>query len=69
MSKKPAHHEAHADRAQLVTEHERLRVEQGNTKDLDTPESRERMKRMGEIEAELAKLDEEGDDGEDDKDA
>jgi hypothetical protein len=70
MSKKPAHHAAahHETRAQLTTEHERLRVEQGNTQDLDTPESRERMKRMGEIERELAKLDEEGDNGEDDKD-
>jgi hypothetical protein len=67
MSKKPAH-EAHADRAQLVTEHERLRVEQGNTQDLDTPESRERMKRMGEIERELAKLDDEGGNGDDEKD-
>ena len=44
-SKKPAHREAHADRAQLVTEHERLRVEQGQTQDLDTPESHERMQR------------------------
>ena len=51
----PAH-----DREQLIVEHERLRVEQGQTQNLDTPEARERTKRMGEIEAELAKLDEKG---------
>jgi len=60
MSKKPAHLEHRAeDREQLVAERERLRVEQAQTSDLDTEESRERIKRMGAIEAELAKLDEE----------
>ena len=51
----PAH-----DREQMTAEHERLRVEQNQTQNLDAPEARERAKRMGEIEAELAKLDEEG---------
>jgi hypothetical protein len=49
----PAH-----DREQLTAEHERLRVEQSQNQDLTTEEARERAKRMGEIERELAKLDE-----------
>ena len=60
----PAH-----DREQLTAEHERLRAEQNQTQKLDTPEARERAKRMGEIEAELAKLDEEGGSKDDDSDA
>ena len=61
MSKKPAHLEHRdEDREQLVAELERLRVEQAQSGgDLDTEESRERIKRMGAIEQELAKLDEE----------
>jgi hypothetical protein len=71
MSKKPAQHEAHAheNREQLVAERERLRVEQAQSGgDLDTEKSRERINRMGAIDQELAKLDEEGGNG-DDKDA
>jgi len=45
----PAH-----DREQLLVEHERLRVAQTQTQDLTTEEARERAKRMGEIERELA---------------
>ena len=55
-----------ADRERLVVEHERLRVEQTQTQDLTTDEARERAKRMTEIEAELAKLDEESDVDDDD---
>jgi hypothetical protein len=64
MSKKPDHPaHAHENREQLVAERERLRVEQAQSGgDLDTEESRERIKRMGAIDQELAKLDEEGKD-------
>ena len=69
MTKKPAHLEHRVeDREQLVAEHERLRVEQAQTSDLDTEESRERIKRMGAIDQELAKLDEEAKGGEKGKD-
>lgn len=68
MSKKPAAHDA-LDREALTAERERLRVEQAQTSDLDSEESRERIKRMGAIEAELAKLDEEATHGDDEKDA
>lgn len=69
MSKKPAHHEAHANREQLMTERERLRVEQAQTVDLATDDARERGKRLTEIDAEIAKLDEEeSGDGDEDKD-
>lgn len=55
-----------AGRERLVVEHERLRVEQTQTQDLTTDEARERAKRMTEIEAELAKLNEESDVDDDD---
>ena len=57
----PAH-----DREQLLVEHERLRVAQTQTQDLTTEEAQERAKRMGEIERELAKLDEPAGNGNDD---
>ena len=57
----PAH-----DREQLLVEHERLRVAQTQTQDLTTEEARERAKRMGEIERELAKLEEPAGNGNDD---
>ena len=57
----PAH-----DRERLLVEHERLRVAQTQTQDLTTEEARERAKRMGEIERELAKLDEPAGNGNDD---
>ena len=57
----PAH-----DREQLLVEHERLRVAQTQTQDLTTEEAHERAKRMGEIERELAKLDEPAGNGNDD---
>ena len=57
----PAH-----DREQLLVEHERLRVAQTQTQDLTTEEARERAKRMGEIEREIAKLDESAGNGNDD---
>ena len=57
----PAH-----DREQLLVEHERLRVAQTQTQDLTTEEARERAKRMGEIERELAKPDEPAGNGNDD---
>jgi hypothetical protein len=56
ISKK--HAEPAHDREQLLVEHERLRVAQTQTQDLTTEEARERAKRMGEIEREIAKLDE-----------
>ena len=55
------HAEPH-DRAQLTAEHERLRVEQAQTKNLDTDEARARFVRIAENEAELAKPDDEGGD-------
>ena len=57
----PAH-----DHEQLLVEHERLRVAQTQTQDLTTEEARERAKRMGEIEREIAKLDEPAGNGNDD---
>ena len=57
----PAH-----DREQLLVEHERLRVAQTQTQDLTTEEARERAKRMGEIERELAKREEPAGNGNDD---
>ena len=57
----PAH-----DREQLLVEHERLRVAQTQTQDLTTEEAQERAKRMGEIERELAKLEEPAGNGNDD---
>ena len=53
----PAH-----DRAQLTAEHERLRVEQAQTKNLDTDEARARFARIAEIEAELATPDDDNGD-------